>query len=397
MTLNLKQYPIKVLFPNDNVDIIHRCKTLMPFADNIIEQLSELGGFLMSQGRATPSVVAVGYWLRKRHLLAIKAQYDIKQLNAKGLVFHIAPGNVDTLFFYSMIVSVLCGNQTILRVSNTLSNDAQFLLDLLNRFDAKVTQDKSVLSLFRVIQYPRNDQITADISAASDARVIWGGDQSIEHISRFPLRSGNSHQRNNICFPDRYSVAIIHITAEAQIKEAVDQLLRDIKPYLQQACSSPKVVYWLNTAQRLQDKFWLLVAEQLNEQPELDATDLMAILLYLQRLPLLLARENKYLKYLSEKHDLLQVVELESLTLSSIQSHSGLWVLLSLQINTLDDVMLFEHCQTVTVSGIEKAQWSRWANSTSQPMKRIVPAGQALAFSHIWDGIDLVERLSNHN
>jgi hypothetical protein len=221
--------------------------------------------------------------------------------------------------------------------------------------------------------------------------VIWGGNESIDHICQFPLVNGNS---DNICFPDRYSVAVIYLKDEAGINSAVDNLLRDIKPYYQQACSSPKVVYWLNTAHSLQDKFWLLLDQRLSQQESLETTDLIAQLLYIQRLPLLLSADKiDKNKCLLKKHDLLQVLEVESTTLDSIKLHSGLWVLLSLQINSLDDIKLFEHCQTVTVSGIKKSEYKGWQYTTLQPMRRLILAGQALAFSHVWDGVDLVEGL----
>lgn len=396
MILNLKKYPIKVLFPLTSDYLVDTSLCSLPFSDLIIEQLAELGTFIMKSGRTFPSIVAAGYWLRKSQLLSIKSQYPVEELSAKGTVFHIAPGNVDTLFFYSMVISVLCGNQTLLRVSSKVSLETQVLLDLLNQFADEHADKKLLLSLLMVIQYQRDDSITAQISKVADARVIWGSDETIKHICQFPLANNGTY---NICFPDRYSVAVIQLKDESQIEKAVDNLLRDIKPYYQQACSSPKVVYWLNTAQSLQDKFWLLLAKQLNESENLETTDLIAQLLYTQRLPLLLRtelnteKENKN-SCLFKKYDLLQVAELECITLDSIKSHSGLWVLLSLQINALDDIELFEHCQTVTVYGVEKVQLEDWKNSTKQPMKRIIPAGQALAFSHVWDGVDLVEGLT---
>lgn len=400
MILNLKALPVKILLPVAHSGDIETTLICTPFSDKLINELSLLGTYLMSRGRTTSSIVATGYWLRKSHLLSIKSQYPTDELQAKGMVFHIAPGNVDTLFFYSMIISVLCGNQTLLRMSNDLNEDAQKLLKFINQFLSESSNIILLPSLMTVIQYKYNDQVTAEISACSTARVIWGSDQTIEHISQFPLsvmlQGSEEESSNNICFPDRYSVAIIQIDNEAQIKDACDNLLRDIKPYFQQACSSPKAIYWLNTAQALQDKFWKRVDNKLSEQESLETTDFISQLLFLQRLPLLLnTQEINKNKCLLKKYDLLQVMELESVTFDSITSHSGLWVLLSLQVNNLDEVQLFEHCQTVTVSGIEEPEWEFWGNNTEQPMKRIVPAGQALAFSHIWDGIDLVKSLTN--
>lgn len=421
--LNLKAFDINVLFPTDYSyqrhsyqrhtyqRHSHQLDTSMtdsPFSDRLMKQLTQLGEFLMANGRTHPSIVAAGYWLRKSHLLSIKAKYPINELQAKGTVFHIAPGNVDTLFFYSMMVSMLCGNQTILRVSHEMSVEAKALLLLLNQFHIASAIDDPILSLLTVIQYPRDDVITAKISSLCHSRVIWGGDQSIAHISQFPLlnqtvnnkiasnKTKNNQTTNNICFPDRYSVAVIQIEEASQLKQAVDNLLRDIKPYHQQACSSPRVVYWLNTAQSLQDKFWTLLDQKLSEQESLAATDLMSQLLYLQRLPLLLKTDdaNKN-NILLKKYGLLQVIESDAINLNSITSHCGLWVLLSLQINSLDNIELFDHCQTVTVSGIEQSQYECWQSNTLQPMKRIISAGQALAFSHVWDGVDLIQNLTS--
>ena len=400
MILNLKALPVNILLPVTHSGDIETTLTYMPFSDELINELSLLGTYLMSQGRTIPSIVATGYWLRKRHLSSIKLQYSIEELQAKGMVFHIAPGNVDTLFFYSMIISVLCGNQTLLRISNDLNEDALQLLKLINQFFRESSNITLLPSLMTVVQYEYNDQVTAEISACSTARVLWGSDQTIDHISQFPLsimlQGELEESSNNICFPDRYSVAVIQLDNENQIEAACENLLSDIRPYFQQACSSPKVTYWLNTAQELQDKFWKRVDIRLRGQEKLAATDLISQLLYVQRLPLLLNSQkiNKN-KCLLKKYDLLQVVEIESITLDSIKSHAGLWILLSLQINGLDEVQLFEHCQTVSISGLKQSDLQKWKSTTKQTFKRTVPAGQALAFSHVWDGVDLVKGLIN--
>ena len=103
MILNLNSLPITVLLPNNSSGQIDTNLTCLPFSEQLIDELTELGTFLMTIGRSVPSIVAAGYWLRKSHLLAIKSQYPTQQLQAKGTVFHIAPGNVDTLFFYNLI------------------------------------------------------------------------------------------------------------------------------------------------------------------------------------------------------------------------------------------------------------------------------------------------------
>ena len=99
------------------------------------------------------------------------------------------------------------------------------------------------------------------------------------------------------------------------------------------------------------------------------------------------------------RYEILQQVNIKSLPLEVIKAHCGLWVLLSEQIQCLTDLQLFEHCQTITVTGIDEDTIQHWQKSVkltqAQTAKRIVPAGQALTFSHIWDGIDLIDSLTS--
>jgi len=392
--LNLEHLPIKVLLPKNKAAIFDDEHQLTPFNDEIISALSQLGLFLMKEGRREPSIVAAGYWLRKKQLVILKSQYSNKKRLAKGVAFHIAPGNVDTLFFYSLIISVLCGNQTVLRISNKLSDETRFFIDLLVSFFETHTDFLAVQSLMSIIQYDHSQEsgleITQQLSLFADARVIWGGDKAVKDICKVPSKATAC----DITFPDRYSVAIVQISDEQQLEQAVNNLLTDIKPFNQQACSSPKILYWLKTAQELQDKFWLLIAKKLDEQVVLEPTELISQLVYLQRIPLLLNEENRA-GVSVKKYGTLQQVDIKSPNLEIIKSHCGLWVLLSQQIDKLDEVKLFNHCQTVTVSGIDESNWQEWQKSTKQPLKRIVLAGQALSFSHVWDGVDLVKNLSD--
>ncbi|MFT5294339.1 MAG: hypothetical protein ACI9VT_000203 [Psychroserpens sp.] len=396
MILNLKNSPLTLLLSKNKTAVFDDEIMLAPFDEKIINAFSQLGLFLMKNGRREPSIVAAGYWLRKKHLLTIQQQYLESCYSAKGTVFHIAPGNVDTLFFYSMVVSVLSGNQTILRISNKLTQETQFFIELLATFFNENKEHETVYSLIHIIQYQHDTEnghdITLKLSMFSDARVIWGGDTAVAEISEIPQKIN----ANNITFPDRYSVAVIHLENDSEIDNAVNQLITDIKPFYQQACSSPKVVYWLDTAQKLQDKFWLLFTEKTIEQLALSPTDLISQLVYLQRLPLLLNQSIKN-KPNVEKYNELHKVNVAFVTLEAVKAHCGLWTLLSQQIKNLAEIQLFSHCQTVTISGVEESIVEQWHQSVkvAETAKRFVSAGQALTFSHIWDGIDLIDNLTS--
>ena len=396
MILNLENSPLTLLLSKNNVPIWDDALTQMPFDEKIINTLSQLGMFLMKNSRKEPSIVAAGYWLRKAHLLTLQQEYLESCNSAKGVAFHIAPGNVDTLFFYSIVVSVLSGNQTILRISNKLTPQTQFFIELLTRFFNEDKKHDVVYSLIHIIQYNHDTEqglnITQQLSLFADVRVIWGGDNTVEKISQITQKIG----ANNITFPDRYSVAVIKLNHEGEIEHAVNLLITDIKPFFQQACSSPKVMYWLNTEQKLQEKFWLLFTAKAAEQLRLMSNDLVSKLVYLQRLPLLLCQDEKN-KISIEKHADLQLVNVKFITKEAIKAHCGLWVLLNQQVERLTDIELLSHCQTVTTTGIEASIIKYWQQPTKleKTPKRVVPAGQALTFSHIWDGIDLIDSLTS--
>jgi len=394
--LNLEHSPLTLLLSKNKVAIWDSSVKLAPFDQTVINSLSQLGVFLMKNGRTEPSIVAAGYWLRKTHLLTLQQEYIESCNTAKGVAFHIAPGNVDTLFFYSLVVSVLSGNQTILRISNKLTSQSLFLIELLTRFFNEDNKHDVLYSLIHLIQYNHGSEqgleITQKLSLFADTRVIWGGNKTVDDISQIRQKRG----ANNITFPDRYSVAVIQLESDCEIDNAVNLFLTDIKPFNQQACSSPKVIYWLNTEQKLQDKFWLLFRVKAAEQLVLLPSDLVSQLVYLQRLPLL-NNTNQNNELSIEKHNALQLVNVSFITEEAIKAHCGLWVLLSQQVEKLTEIVLFSHCQTVTTTGIESSKIKHWQQSTQleKAPKRIVPAGQALTFSHIWDGIDLIDNLTS--
>lgn len=395
MIVNLEHLAIKKIVPTDKVLSLNSSHSLSPFCGALILVFSELGQFLMHRGRNSPDIVAVGYWLRNTHLQSLKKQYVGENTQtsriAKGVTFHLAPGNVDTLFFYSMVVSVLCGNQTIMRVSTELTDDAYNLIELVNQFfeiNVHKEDHQQVQSLIHIIQYPHDDEITQCLSLLADVRVIWGGNETVNKLSQLPQKLSAT----TLCFPDRYSVAVIQLHDKSEIGVAVKRLLSDVKPFSQQACSSPKIIYWLEQQQsllntQLKEAFWQQLTQQINLDVTLTTAQYLEQSLYQQRLPILAAGY----KTKQEKSGVFVKVDVENVLPEMVIAHTGNYVLLQQNITTLDEIELCSHCQTVTMFGIEESHWISWVNKGHQPMKRWVKSGQALVFSHQWDGIDLIE------
>ena len=61
--------------------------------------------------------------------------------------------------------------------------------------------------MINIIKYENDDIITKKISRISDARLIWGGDKTVDKIKSILTQS----RCNDIAFPDRYSLTIINL------------------------------------------------------------------------------------------------------------------------------------------------------------------------------------------
>ena len=89
------------------------------------------------------------------------------------------------LFVYGWLLSLLAGNASIVRVSQKASAVRQAFLSVME----EIAADRSfapVLGDSWLITYPHEDVITAKISAACDARLVWGGDATVLRSACFP-------------------------------------------------------------------------------------------------------------------------------------------------------------------------------------------------------------------
>ena len=97
-----------------------------PFSAARMDTLARLSAALLADRvlRQDPASVAVAYWLRRGQLARLAdeqarraaAEPDVVRVPV-GRVLHLAPSNVDTLFIYSWALAYLCGNASVVRLS----------------------------------------------------------------------------------------------------------------------------------------------------------------------------------------------------------------------------------------------------------------------------------------
>ncbi len=350
--------------------------------------------------RSHPELIAMAHWFRAANLPHLRAQLmDAKDASIapvfvrRGLVFHIAPSNVDSVFIYSWLLSLLCGNANVARVSRRRTSQMQAFFKqvgqlLLSSEFAPLAANNWVLS------YDHDAELTAAFSAACHLRVIWGGDDTISLIRQTPLPALSAE----LAFANRFSMAVFHAQAVAALDDAglhdlVRRFYNDVFWFQQRACSSPKAVWWVGSeadCELARARLWPAMQREVDRKlPDNDPAQVMnrATTLFALAHGQLGAAAQTAVGMLPSR------VLLNELTESERALHDGQGLFIELMRPTLDEVMcsLVSRDQTLAHFGFSRETWlSVLPQLPPHAADRIVPMGEALAFSSVWDGVNLL-------
>lgn len=59
-----------------------------------------------------------------------------------------------------------------------------------------------------IMTYEKDDEITRELSQMCDGRVVWGGDETIENMRQYSLKTS----ARELTFPDRNSIAVFGLS-----------------------------------------------------------------------------------------------------------------------------------------------------------------------------------------
>lgn len=394
---------ITILMPKEQSDFqsfIEMVKYNSPFNENILNFVKDFSNTLLKNKeiKKFPDLVSLAFWMRSANVKKLQSEFENNNKNtikvARGLIFHIAPSNVDTIFIYSLFLSLLLGNRNIVRLSSKRTERQQILLETLNTLLVK--KYSNLKDFCMIVTYEHNDEITKYISSFSKARVIWGGDHTVNTISNIPA----SVHTLDIKFANKYSYAVLDakslgLLSEPDLKELVRNFINDSFWFGQQACSSPRTVIWLNhiDCQHKIQLFWKLVQETVNRFDHgITDADIMNKFLAEQSLMI----EIQGVKHINTENNILNIVRLPYLKSEIKKLHCGNGIFFEYFAHNFSEFinLIQPNDQTITYYGINKEELIEVLMEKPNGIDRIVPIGQALDFNYIWDGYNFLNYLT---
>jgi hypothetical protein len=373
-----------------------------PFDPATMDLCAAVSGRLM-QLREHPEAVSLGFWMRPAAVERMRAEFDASiprdQLAVpRGLAFHITPANVDTLFVYSWVLSLLVGNANIVRLS---SRSTQVRTRILEAVGA-VLEEPAMAALARRNRFVltgHDETSLRDFSAASDVRVVWGGDATVDHFRRFPIPV----RGRDVVFPDRHSLAILDAARVAALDDAglgslADQFFADAFWFDQGACSSPRLLLWRSAA-----------GADETEQAVRRFRDAVLAATRRRHYTAEVGIALNKMAFATDVAARVDGVQIDSaaneatwVRLGSVADYDrencggGLFFeVMSHDLATDLSTLVGPRDQTVTTFGVGREELTALAGRLNgRGVDRFVPVGRALAFDSTWDGSNLLIEFS---
>ena len=368
-----------------------------PFNSLSVEFLNDFSNALKNYKKISsyPDLIYLMFWTSKKKIKNLIKNLDSNEIRlGRGLIFHICPSNVPTNFIYSFFFGLLSGNSNVIKIPSKNFSEKEVILSLIKSLFKK-KKYSSIKNSNCFIKYNNDSEVTEKISSICDARVIWGGDDTINKIRKIWI----PERAIDITFSDRYSLSIINLNQLKKEKESNIQLLAkrfyyDGYTMNQLACNSPHFIIWVGKKNiNLQNKFWDFLNIIVDKKFIFD--DIHVVDKYSNLIENIIL--NKNINFKKKFKNNLYILEANK-NVDEIENIRGVnGTFFEKNINNLNELkkLITKKCQTVTFYGFEKNELKSFlSNNNLLGIDRLVPIGKALDINIIWDGFDIVRSLS---
>ncbi len=365
------------------------------FDQNIIFFLDEISKEILknNESKKFPDLITFGFWCRANNIKSLLKNYNFfKNRIGRGSVLHITPSNVPTNFAYSMVFGLLSGNNNIIR----LPSKKFFQIEILCKILKKLSKRKNLKKIFNrllLIRYENSDSISSELSKEVEARIIWGGDKTINKFKTFTTKP----RCIDLTFADRYSISLINSNMliklnNSQLSILAQKFFNDTYTMDQFGCSSPNTVFWIGNNNAYKNKFWIELRKIVNQKYNLDLSGTNKKISNLMNLTL---NENKKLKININNFNLIKLNKSKFEFDNFDNVNFGTFT--EINLNNLNQLSKYvsDKLQTLTYYGIEFDFIKKFIiKNKLKGIDRIVPIGRAFDLTPEWDGVDIIATLS---
>ncbi len=397
MNKNFKD--LEYVFPKEiDFEEFVKKSSFEPFAEEAVNYLHSLSSELIKDPntRNYPDVATFAFFCRRANIISIKNKQQLNDVLrlGRGLIFHIAPSNVAVNFAYSLVSGLLAGNLNVVRVPSNNFFQIEIICKAMERVRNK-TEHEFISSRIALVRYERKNTATSHFSSICDARVIWGGDETISQIreNKLPPRSFD------ITFADRYSLCVINADKyinEKTPKKIAEGFYNDTYLFDQNACTAPHLLIWLGTKDNVNRSkiiFWDCLYDYVklnySVQPVIAVDKLTSFF-----------NQSIYMKQITKSFmpdNSIWRVELKKLMKNIDEYRCSSGYFSEYHASSLSEInsIINRKYQTLSYYGISKDRLNEFVQHEKPiGIDRIVPIGKTPDFSLNWDGIDLIKTLS---
>jgi hypothetical protein len=382
----------KLLYGSDQLSI----QPVSIFSERRLDFLADLMRDVLASKNFSDEVTAFAFGFRSRELEHLKNKFKNERRVGRGLAFHISPTNVQVTALYSLFLSFLSGNANIVRLPSTVDDQ---LVSFLNLMQEKLSKSFADLrDQFAIISYDFNNAgVVKNLYLNSDIRILWGGNEKIRS-----LRAVESKIKSvELSFSTKNSIAIfdarqLRLLDENSRKEFVYKFYLDTMKYDQLACSSAKIVFWLNgqDAEDAIDFFWKCLKIYTKEK---GSPSFYFSSQKYEKLALFLMKYGNGIDSMIDPFEPITRIQVNKNLPNTALGESGLGNFLEKKIEGLEEIISYvgEDVQTCVYFGFDPLKLAELINNAHiMGVDRVVPVGQALKMDNIWDGIDIISSCS---
>lgn len=362
-----------------------------PFDERAVIFCDKLSKILLKNNNSQryPDLVSLAFWLRKSNIRKISQKYlELEDHIGKGLVFHIAPGNVALSFAYSLATGLLTGNTNIIRLPSRNFEQSSIFCEALQE---ALSDEPEVAQRMCLVKYHHDKAITDLFSSKCHTRIIWGGDDTINAIRQSPIPP----RATEITFANRFSICLINAEkylTDFDKKKTAHEFYIDTYLSDQNACSSPRIIFWLGSkVSEAKEVFWNALCDEISGYNIAPVTTVNKLLTFCK-----FAAENEC-GLIMEPDCRLMRIEVESLNVEVLNNIGNSGYFYEVDISDINEILPIctWELQTLSYIGFDGEPLREFILlNAPDGVDRIVPVGRAMDFSFVWDGRDIVREMT---